>query len=653
MKLGLLPLFKPESFGPQGFSATGLEYFSANTMAEIVGFIEAYFPQIQVILKLSLKDFLHAQPDLALIWATSPCFGQVQPTAENIKAFLNIPVWLGGPHISYAPQTLPDAIDLAIIGEVELPLQQLLTILLKQPDAGPMQFRRVPGIIYQSRGRIYSGQPAQLIPQLSKLPQPNFRIFQSLPGFSAPVVRSARCSDNLLTALAYPPARKVRLQHPEHLCQQFEQLADNYATAYRSLPLRPDQLLYLSPVFIPDYQFMLYRQRLEALVPMYSGRKLNERIFLIPNLTPEAAHRETFDLLKELGTRRLLFQFGPLGQQNPLLPDWTPDSLAAMLELCKRYQFGVIGNFFLNPDVGTTRHQLAQTYLVLRDQAKSFDQLQVSLLGMMPGVPAWDQYLAKHKPEARALAALPWANLDWEKFSEQVPLFHTHLDRVALREMNAAFRRLKIHNEPLLNPLNEEIFIRMRSRLALEFLYKYWAPGQSLIEVPVWPETAIKSVTPSLPIHQFAIRKGQLAGAPPPENVDLIVLSGTLNAVREPEAILRQLKGYLKPEGKMFIQLMNPLSYPLLDNFFNWNTDHSFAPHPLLKFIKEEEMAAMLARCGLDVIETDYNIMANVEAVRQSVETLAARLEYHASLRIPQHMLYVSDIKMFVRNRSV
>lgn len=653
MKLGLLPLFKPESFGPNGFSATGLEYFSANALAEIAGFVQALFPQIQLILKLNLTEMLRAQPDLVLMWATSPCFGQVQPSTESIKAFLGAPVWLAGPHISYAPQTLPDNVDLAIIGEVELPLQQLLAIWLKQPDAGLMQYRRVPGIIYQSRGRIYSGQPAQIVPQLSQLPQPNYRIFLELPGFSAPIVRSARCSDNLIMALAYPPARKTRLQHPEHLAQQIEQIADNYAVTYSRLPLSPAQRQFISPVLIPDYHFVLHRQRLEALLPIYTARRLHERVFLIPNLNIEAITSDTLELLKAFNTRRVLIQLGPFGHRSPLLPAWTPESLEQALKLCKRYNLGVTGNLFLNPDTGTTRHQLAQTFLALRDMAAGFEQLQISTIGVFPGTQVWEQFVAKTKPDSATLASFPWGSLDWERFSESLPLFHSSLDRSSLREAHQAFKNLKVRPSPLLDPVKEEMFNRSRSRTVLEFLYKYWNPGEAIIEAPVWPETALKNIAPSMEIHQLTIRAGRLAGPPPVKKAGLIALVGTLAALRDPEAALHQLKGYLAPDGRMLIQILNPLSYAVLQNFFNWNTDWSFVGYPFLKFFKLEELQALVVRCGLELAGTDYTIMEDVENVRPEVEKLADRLEYHASLRIPQHMLYISEIKLLVRNRSL
>lgn len=651
MKLGLLPLFRPESFSQGNFTATGLEYFSANALGEVAGFIQASFPEIQLCMRLALNEMLRLKPDLVILWATSSAFGQVQALAESFKTYLGIQVWLAGPHISYLPQSLPPDVDLGIIGEVELPLQQLLSIFLKQADAGPMHYRRVPGIIYQSKGRIYSGSPAQILPSLSQLPQPNYRLFLDLPGFSAPVIRSARVSDNLITALAYPPSRKIRLLHPEHLCQQISQIGENYRFLYKSFPFPPEHLHLLSPVFIPDYQFVQHRQRLEALIPLYLERNLHRQVFLIPNLTPELIQPDLIKLLKIINTRKIMLLLGPFGHTHPLLANTNPDQLEQALLLCKEHQIGVIGTLFLNPEVSTNRRQLAQTYLFVRDYLHYFEKLHVTALGVFPGTPVWEQFAAKTRPDAQALADFPWASLDWEKFSSNLPLYHTHLDRQSLGEVYQAFRHLTLIQDKISQPLQEDTFIQSRERLVKQFAKQYLKAEERILEAPLLPEIALKPLLPDYQIEQLEIRNGELKGKPSAA-VDMIILSGTLTALKDPAASLKQLMQWLKPGGRVYIHWLNPLNLPTLVNFLKWQAKHSRASQPNLKYIKEEEMKALLKDCGLEVIETDYTIMEGVEAARSTVETLAARLEYHASMRIPQHMLYVSEIKILAKNRS-
>lgn len=655
MKLGLLPLFRPESFTKDGFTASGLEYFSANALAEIAGFVEAQFPTIRVVTRLALNELLRDKPDIVLLWTTSACFWQVQPTAESLKTYLDVPVWLAGPHISYVPQSLPAEVDIAILGEVELPLQQLLAIFLKQPEAGPMQYRKVPGILYQSKGRIYSGTPAQVLPSLSQLPAPKFSMLLDLKGFAAPVLRSARVTDSLVTALAYPLSRKPRPLSPEQICTQVGQMAELFPVVFRDLPLTREQLMYLSMVFVPDYYFTLNRARLEALVPIYRERQLHRRLMLIPNLPAEAFSQETLLLLRALNTRKVLLQFGPFGHQNPLLPAWTPEALDRALTLCQRFQIGVLGTLYLNPDVGTSRRQLAQTYLFLRDRIERFESLQISPLGAYPGTVVWDQFVARTKPDSAALGRFPWGGLDLEKLSPDLPLHHSQLERYGLTEIFWAFKRMSSLQAGVAQPMTEDIFDSVKQQLVGEFLKRYIRPGERLLEVPLNPQSSIHSVLPNLPalpIHQLEVRAGRMTGTPPTEPVDLILLAGTLNGLRDPEAELRRLKAWLKPEGRVMVHWLNPLHIHNLIGLLRWGVRNNTGQSPILRHIKLEEMEDLLRRCGLEPIETDYTIMEGIEAVRPTVEALANRLEHHGDLRIPQHMLYVSEIKMLARNRS-
>lgn len=652
MKLGIFPLFRPESFRDGNFTATGLEYFSANALGEIIGFVQAHFPDINIVMRLALNEILRLKPDLVLLWATSPSFGQAQPVAESIKTYLGVPVWIAGPHISYVPQSLPTDVDLGIIGEVELPLQQLLTLFLKHGDQGNLHYRRVPGIIYQSRGKVYSGSPAQVMPNLSQLPQPNYRMFLDLPGFSAPVVRSARVSDNLLTALAYPPSRKARLLMPEHLCQQVEQISDNYRYLYQGFPFPAEQLHYLSPVFIPDYMFLQHRQRLDAFIALYKQKGLDKKVFLIPNLLPELASDELFSLLKSINTRKVMLLLGPFGHQHPLLPQCSPEQLIEVLKLCKKYHLGVIATLFLNPDPATSRQQLAQTFWALKDDIQAFERLHVSVLGAFPGLPMWEPFVSKHRLDSRAFAEFPWASLDWEVFSPNLPLMPAQLDRNLLDEIYRAFKALSLLQDQVSQPLMEDLFIKVRDEQVKAFAKKMLHPDDRVLELPLLDELAIQTLLPEYQISQIKIKNGAIEGPLPLEKFDFILLSGSLPGLREPEVCLKQLvSNCLKPDGRLLIYWMNPLNLKTLVNFLKWPAKHSSFTDPVLHYIRGDEMNALLNRCGLEVVHTDYTIMDEVEQARPTVETLAARLEFQASLKIPQHMLYVSEIKILAKNR--
>jgi len=651
MKLGLLPLFKPESFTKESFNASGLEYFSAHALGEVVAFVQAHFSEVQPFVCLNLQQLLQQKPDIVMLWATSPCFGLATSMAENIKTYLDIPVWLAGPHISYLPQSLPEYVDLGIIGEVELPLKHLLAIFLKQPQAGPAQYRRVPGIVYQSQGRMYSGSPAQLIADLNSLPDPNYRLFLDFPGFTAPVVRSARVADNLLTTLAYAPSRKERHLSPAKICTQLEQIAANYAFLFQSVPIPPEQRAHYCPVFIADQQLFKYPDRLLALKAEIERRGLQKSMFFIMSACPEQLNPELIMVLKFMNVRKLMFHLAPFGHQNPLFSQLQPQKLSAALRLCRRYQIDVVGFFCLNPEPGTTRQQLADTYLYLQSHYFEFERLQFSLLGPFPGLSHWEHYAKKYKPDAQALERFPWHSLDWDQLSPDLPLLHQELEPESFKQIYHRFRRLGDLCQETISPREADEQRWNQALLAQMVSLQYLSPQARVLEVLLQPQTELRPfIQLEHPISQIQIVNGALSGALPTEPLDMILLVGSLNGLKDPRDSLQKLKQKLKADGQMYIQALNPLCVHALLKFLNWPAKRSQQHYRVLKWLKPEFLEQMLISCGMEIVKTDYTIIKDVEKVRPVVETLVNRLEHYGSVRIPQHLLYISEIKILARN---
>lgn len=573
--------------------------------------------------------------------------------AEQLRTYLDVPIWLAGPHISYLPNSLPADVDAGILGEPEIPLQHLLSLWLKTREAGPALYRKVPGIIYQSRGRMYSGAPANVVAQLQQLPIPNYRPLLNLPGMGSAIIRTSRVSDNLLTALAYPPSRKPRLQHPEHICRQLEHAIENYRFLFRNYPLPQEQMRHLRPVVIPDYQLVLHKNRLEALVKEVQRRGLEKECFLIVHAPPEALDADILGLLKALNTRKILLSFGPFGHKNPLLPPASPETLLKALARCQQAGLSVWGQFYLNPDVETTRRQLAQSYVFLEQNRDRFERLRISIVGAFPGTSLWDAYQTRHKPDNADLAHFPWGQLDFEKFSPSQPFVHKSLSGQDLQEIHGAFERLLQKPSQVQMPLQEDSRYHGQLRVVQEFANRYLQPQEHILEIVSDPQMAIKPFLHSFhPIDQMQVRQGQIVGTPPQQQVDLIILNGSLNACRNPADSLKALLRFLKPGGRLFAQVVNPLYMVLLNRYYNWKYTESTSSYPILRFLKEEELRDLLEQCGLEILSCDYTIMEGVESTRAAVESLAHRLEHLASLKIPQHMLYISDIKMLARNRS-
>lgn len=649
MKLGLLPLFKPEHFKQGAIQASGLEYFAAHALSEIVPFIQQTFDNVFPVIGLELKSLASKHPDVILLWSTSACFELASGMAESIKAYLDIPVWLAGPHISYLPQSLPAAVDVGIIGEVEVPLKQLLELYLKQPDATSAHYRRIPGIVYQSQGRMYSGTPGQMIADLNQLPTPNYRFWLDFPGFSAPVIRTARIQDNLLTALAYAPTRKSRQLSSASILKQLEQIVANYTFLFQSLPLEAHQRMYFSPVFIADQQLLAFPERLKELQALILERKLHQQIFFILSAAPEQLTPGILKQLKAMNVRKLMFQLAPFGHQNKLLSQASPERLSQVLLACKEIQIDVLGLAFLNPEPQTSRQQMARFYLYLQDHHHLFERLQTTLMAPIPGTPMWDAYAKNHKPDITTLERMPWHAMDWENISPELPLYHTQLRGAAFHEIYDAFARLGKEKQGFMGPHQGDIIYWGRAVVARSLAREHFTPTDQVLEVVLQPETACKPFLEGYQIQQLHIRQGQLHGEWPAQPLDMLLLPGSLNGLRSPLEALKQLSQSLKPGGKVFLSVVNPLCIYLLLKFLDWPVKYSQQHYPVLRWITQPQLEDMVKTCQLEILNIGYTQIEEIDTVRPLVHNLSQHIEHFSARHVPQHLLYTSEIKLLAR----
>lgn len=649
MKLGLLPLFKPERFNKGAIQASGLEYFAAHALSELVPFIQQEFHNVFPVIGLELKSLFKKHPDVILLWSTSACFDLAGSMAESIKAYLDIPVWLAGPHISYLPQSLPPAVDIGIIGEVEVPLKQLLQLYLKQPDATSAHYRKIPGIVYQSHGRMYSGTPGQIITELNHLPTPNYRFWLDFPGFSAPVIRTARVQDNMLTALAYAPTRKPRQLSSASIMKQLEQIVANYAFLFQSLPLQARQRMYFSPVFIADQQLLAVPERLKDIQALIVERKLHEQIFFIMSAAPEQLTPGLLKLLKAMNVRKLMFQLAPFGHRNKLLSQASPERLSQVLLACKEQQIDVLGLAFLNPEPQTSRQQMAQFYLYLQDHHYLFERLQSTLMAPIPGTLMWDAYAKTHKPDTHTLERIPWHAMDWEHLSPELPLYHTQLRGPVFHEIVDAFGRLGKEKQGFMGPHKGDIVYWGRAVVARSLAREHFTPEDQVLEVVLQADTAFKPFLENYRIQQLQIRQGRLDGDWPETPLDMLLLPGSLNGLRNPFSALAKLSQHLKPGGKLFLSVINPLCIYILLKFLDWPVKYSQQHYPILRWISQPELEKMLKTCQLEILSISHTQIEELESMRTLVENFSQHIEHFSARHVPQHLLYTSEIKLLAR----
>lgn len=657
MKVGLLPLFIPHQAldDPQSLDPGSIALFSSVLITELTAYIKSKFSDIDCRTFFTLSEILKAEPDLVLILSNSADFNAVSDWAHQLKATLSCAVWLAGSHISYTPQTLPHEVDLGILGEIEVPLYQLLTLALKAgglPFLTPQMYRKVPGIIYQSHGRMYSGSPAQEIPELKQMASPDLGALSALPGYFASSIRTARINDSIFSQLAFPPTRKPRLYSVDYVCENMVSVVQHHKRFLVNHSLPPAVFRQVCSVFITDYQFVLHKKRLEEIVKKIKSNYLHHVCFLTVHMPVRSVTEELLYLLKSVNLQKVVLSFGPFGHEEPLLPPANASDLDRALALLKRFRIGVTGNFFVNPESKTSRKSIFRTYSYLKANSMCFERLSCVILGSTPGLSSWDATLALRKQKyAFDLKDYPWSALHWGPPAKELVLAQKHLSVDFFDEVYKACLDLNQRTSLFVPPLHQESKMKAHAELVKSFAETHLFPEARLLEVVLDQELALKPFLKDYhEVYQLWVSDGQLTGVLP-QPVDVLVTSASLHGLRNPEKALKHALLALKPGGMVFASILNPLFIGFLAQIFKWPARQSIVNYKVLKWFTDRELLRLFDICGLEIVRVDYTT-AKVESLRETVEKLGRKFEHFASMQIPQHGLYIREINVIARKRK-
>jgi len=118
-----------------------------------------------------IQEINQYSPDVIGISATSPVFPMAKLTASKIKEKFNIPLVIGGVHVTVAPEEAMregKSFDYGIIGEGEITLLELVEVLARGDSVN-----RVKGLIYRDGENVLRTEPRPYIQDLDSLPIPD------------------------------------------------------------------------------------------------------------------------------------------------------------------------------------------------------------------------------------------------------------------------------------------------------------------------------------------------------------------------------------------------------------------------------------------------------------------------------------------------
>lgn len=196
---------------------------------------------VETVANLDFESLFSA--DLVGISSITPTATRCYELAKLLR-LENIPVILGGPHVSFLADEALKYADFVMKGEADEVIVDLVKAIEK--DEG---FEKIPGLSFKKDGKVFHNPVAPLCRDLNTLPTPDFGIIQGLKGLPIyPVITSRGCPyDCNFCSVTEMFGHKYRFRKPELVVEDIKSLNSDWVFFYddnfTASPARTKQLL--------------------------------------------------------------------------------------------------------------------------------------------------------------------------------------------------------------------------------------------------------------------------------------------------------------------------------------------------------------------------------------------------------------------------
>jgi radical SAM superfamily enzyme YgiQ (UPF0313 family)/ubiquinone/menaquinone biosynthesis C-methylase UbiE len=345
-----------------------------------LGYIGAYLlekaPHFKVTIALDEREIIESKPDIIGISSVTSTYGHAVLMAKKFRNKLgNIPVVIGGPHITRLPQSLDPVFSAGVIGDGE---QAMLEMMNAYNQCSPLT--NVPGLVLHDGNGPSLTKERSLIDHLDTLPFP-WRSVSPLTPNEATLFTSRGCPYQC--AFCSSSREKFRAFSAEYVVSEIEHILSTMPGT--------NSLYFLDDLFIAD------KKRLRRIVELLDERcllgKFSARGFVRANLL----NNETASLLKKMNFTKV--RFGAESGSKRILTFLKSGSVTVAqnqqcVDICNTYHLPVSGSFVFGTP-GETLQDLHATFDFIEHNRGKMDVEGFYLLMPLPGTKMWD--IAKHR----------------------------------------------------------------------------------------------------------------------------------------------------------------------------------------------------------------------------------------------------------------
>jgi radical SAM superfamily enzyme YgiQ (UPF0313 family) len=364
-------------------------------------------------------------PDLVAITAMTPMWPHAVECAREAAA-RDIPVVVGGIHITLVPQSLSCDMTVGVMGEGERTFVTLLRLLLEAGEWRPEYLQEVPGICYRdAMGRLQINRRPPLMQSLDRIGMPALEV---LPRHREPYVLTSRgCPYRCAFCSSSQYWEQYRAHSPEYTVNLIEQTALHFNARH---------------LWIMDDLFIANHARVKEIARLMRERRLHNRLTLtVAGARANLIDQKVIEDLKSMGVISIGFGFesaSPKILKYLKGPQITTADNQRAVDLVRAAGLHLHGYFILGTP-GETTEDVRMTYDFIRKNLGA--NFGMSLLTPYPGTPLWDLAVAKGLVNWQMNFGWLAANSRWD--IDQAVLVNSAMTRKELRTWYRRFVALK------------------------------------------------------------------------------------------------------------------------------------------------------------------------------------------------------------------
>lgn len=337
-------------------------------------YLHAYGPQVDVCLAETLDEVLAFKPDLVGLSVSSPFYSAAREQARKIKAALNIPVIIGGPHISSLPKTLGPEFDCGVVGEGEETFRQLV-LALRDSHWNSTQFSTIDGLVFWRDGQVQATKPRTPISPIDRIPRPRRAAWAKNVGI-AHLISARGCPYRCTFCTQSETMTKYRAFSPQVIADEIRELVENFGVRH---------------IRFFDDVFNISLKQVKALGEVLRAEGLTKGVIYSAWARANTLDEPMIEALESMNVHSLAFGFESGSQRilSRLKTNTTIDDNLRAMDLCEAAGIVPAATFIIGYP-GEALNDLEATYAFLQEHGHRLGDIEVNPLVPMPGTEIWE-----------------------------------------------------------------------------------------------------------------------------------------------------------------------------------------------------------------------------------------------------------------------